>query len=139
MPSIVDVRRANDGVAQAGHDVNDIGFEVRGIAGRCVLPPSMHFAAAKSKPGSLRVGIAPYIYLLPAIALLGYATDAGLIATLIVALPPALCLTPLGIRMTSDEFIALGNATSVKAWQISTKVHLPFAMPDIMAGISRSS
>ena len=51
----------------------------------------------------------PYIYLLPAIALLGYGTATALLATFIVALPPAMRLTSLGIRMTPKEFIELGK------------------------------
>ena len=42
----------------------------------------------------------PYIYLLPAIALLGFGPATALLATLIVAMPPAIRLTSLGIRQT---------------------------------------
>ena len=80
----------------------------------------------------------PYIYLLPAIALLGYGTGTALIATFIVALPPAFRLTSLGIRMTPNEFIELGNASGVTGWQMFLKIRLPFAMPSIMAGINQS-
>jgi glycine betaine/proline transport system permease protein len=80
----------------------------------------------------------PYIYLLPAIALLGYGTGTALIATFIVALPPAFRLTSLGIRMTPNEFIELGNASGVTGWQMFVKIRLPFAMPSIMAGINQS-
>ena len=47
----------------------------------------------------------PYIYLLPAIALLGYGPATALLATFIVAVPPAFRLTSLGIRMTPRAFI----------------------------------
>jgi len=80
----------------------------------------------------------PYIYLLPAIALLGYGTGTALLATFVVALPPAFCLTSLGIRMTPNEFIELGNASGVTGWQMFLKIRLPFAMPSIMAGINQS-
>lgn len=80
----------------------------------------------------------PYIYLLPAIALLGYGTGTALIATFIVALPPAFRLTSLGIRMTPNEFIELGNASGVTGWQMFLKIRLPFAMPSILAGINQS-
>ncbi|MCX9150261.1 ABC transporter permease [Pseudomonas sp. TB1-B1] len=80
----------------------------------------------------------PYIYLLPAIALLGYGTGTALLATFVVALPPAFRLTSLGIRMTPNEFIELGNASGVTGWQMFLKIRLPFAMPSIMAGINQS-
>jgi glycine betaine/proline transport system permease protein len=80
----------------------------------------------------------PYIYLLPAIALLGYGPATALLATFIVALPPALRLTSLGIRMTPREFIELGEASGVTGWQMFFKIRLPFAMPSIMAGVNQS-
>lgn len=80
----------------------------------------------------------PYIYLLPAIALLGYGPATALLATFIVAVPPALRLTSLGIRMTPKEFIELGDASGVTGLQMFIKIRLPFAMPSIMAGVNQS-
>lgn len=80
----------------------------------------------------------PYIYLLPAIALLGYGPATALVATVIVAMPPAIRLTSLGIRMTPHEFIELGQASGLTPWQMFTKIRLPFAIPSVMAGINQS-
>ena len=80
----------------------------------------------------------PYIYLLPAIALLGYGPATALLATFIVAVPPALRLTSLGIRMTPKEFVELGDASGVTGLQMFFKIRLPFAMPSIMAGVNQS-
>jgi len=80
----------------------------------------------------------PYIYLLPAIGLLGYGPATALVATIIVAVPPALRLASLGVRMTPLEFIELGKATGMTGWQMFWKIRLPFAMPSIMAGINQS-
>jgi glycine betaine/proline transport system permease protein len=80
----------------------------------------------------------PYIYLLPAIALLGYGPATALIATVIVAVPPAIRLTSLGIRMTPREFIELGEALGMRPAQMFFKIRLPFALPSIMAGINQS-
>jgi glycine betaine/proline transport system permease protein len=80
----------------------------------------------------------PYIYLLPAIALLGYGPATALLATFIVAVPPALRLTSLGIRMTPKEFIELGEASGVTRLQMFFKIRLSFAMPSIMAGVNQS-
>ena len=80
----------------------------------------------------------PYIYLLPAIALLGFGPATALLATLIVAMPPAIRLTSLGIRRTPKEFVELGQATGMTGAQMFLKIRLPFAMPSIMAGINQS-
>ncbi|MEP7457246.1 proline/glycine betaine ABC transporter permease [Phyllobacterium sp. SB3] len=80
----------------------------------------------------------PYIYLLPAIALVGYGPATALIATFIVAMPPAIRLTSLGIRRTPREFIELGQASGLTPWQMFTKIRLPFAIPSVMAGINQS-
>ena len=79
----------------------------------------------------------PYIYLLPAIALLGYGPATALLATVVVAMPPAIRLTSLGIRMTPKEFVELGEATGSTGLQTFFKIRLPFAMPSIMAGINQ--
>jgi glycine betaine/proline transport system permease protein len=80
----------------------------------------------------------PYIYLLPAIALFGFGPATAMVATVIVALPPALRLTALGIHLTPTEFIELGQASGMSGWQMFYKIRLPFAMPSIMAGINQS-
>ncbi|MBB3962806.1 ABC transporter permease [Rhizobium metallidurans] len=80
----------------------------------------------------------PYIYLLPAIALLGYGPATALIATVVVAIPPAIRLTSLGIRMTPKEFIELGEAIGMTPAKMFFKIRLPFALPSIMAGVNQS-
>lgn len=80
----------------------------------------------------------PYIYLLPAIALLGYGPATSLVATVLVAIAPALRLTSLGIRMTPNEYIELGQANGISPLQMFFKIRLPFAVPSIMAGINQS-
>lgn len=79
----------------------------------------------------------PYIYLLPAIALLGYGSATALSATIIVAIPPVIRLTSLGIRHTPLAFIELGKASGMTSNQMFFKIRLPFAVPSIMAGINQ--
>ena len=80
----------------------------------------------------------PYIYLLPAIALLGYGPATALLATVIVAIPPALRLTSLGIRQTPVSFIELAQASGTTPLQAFLKIRLPFARPSILAGVNQS-
>lgn len=79
----------------------------------------------------------PYIYLLPSIALLGFGPATALVATVIVAIPPALRLTAHGIRMTPLNFLELGRASGSTGAQMFVKIRLPFAMPSIMAGVNQ--
>jgi len=80
----------------------------------------------------------PYIYLLPAIALLGYGTATALVATFIVAVPPVLRLTALGIGRTPRQFIELGEASGTSTAQLFFKIRVPFALPSIMTGVNQS-
>jgi glycine betaine/proline transport system permease protein len=79
----------------------------------------------------------PYIYLLPAIALLGFGPATALAATVVVAIPPALRLTAHGIRLTPRNFLELGQACGSSFAQMFVKIRLPFAMPSIMAGVNQ--
>jgi glycine betaine/proline transport system permease protein len=79
----------------------------------------------------------PYIYLLPAIALMGFGPATALAATVVVAIPPALRLTAHGIRLTPVNFLELGQASGSSAAQMFVKIRLPFAMPSIMAGVNQ--
>lgn len=80
----------------------------------------------------------PYIYLLPAIAFLGYGPATAIAATVIVAMPPVIRLSALGFRMTPVEFIELGEATGARPVDAFLKIRVPFALPSIMAGINQS-
>lgn len=79
----------------------------------------------------------PYIYLLPAVALIGFGPATALAATVIVAVPPALRLTAHGIRLTPLNFLELGQASGSSSSQMFVKIRLPFAMPSIMAGVNQ--
>jgi glycine betaine/proline transport system permease protein len=80
----------------------------------------------------------PYIYLLPAIAFLGYGPATAIAATFIISLPPVIRLCSHGFRMTPVEFVELGEATGAKPLDAFLKIRVPFALPSIMAGINQS-
>jgi len=80
----------------------------------------------------------PYIYLLPAIAFLGYGPATAIVATFIVAAPPVVRLSALGFRQTPVEFIELAAATGAKPLDAFLKIRVPFALPSVMAGINQS-
>lgn len=80
----------------------------------------------------------PYIYLLPAIAFLGYGPATAIVATFIVSAPPVIRLSALGFRQTPIEFIELAEATGAKPLDAFLKIRVPFALPSVMAGINQS-
>jgi glycine betaine/proline transport system permease protein len=80
----------------------------------------------------------PYVYLIPAIALLGFGRCPAVVATAIVALPPTLRLTNLGIRQVPPEQLEVGRAFGASSRQILLKIQIPHALPTIMAGINQS-
>lgn len=80
----------------------------------------------------------PYIYLLPAIAFLGYGPATAIVATFIVAVPPVVRLSAHGFRMTPIEFIELGQATGARPLDAFLKIRVPFSLPSVMAGINQS-
>ena len=79
-----------------------------------------------------------YIYLLPGIALLGYGPATAMCATSLVAIPPAMRLTALGIRMTPTQFRELGHAVGMNPLHALFKIRIPFAFPSILAGVNQS-
>ncbi len=80
-----------------------------------------------------------FVYLLPAIIFFGLGKPAGIFATIIYAVPPAIRLTNLGIRQVSSETVEAARAFGASPWQILTKVQVPMALPTIMAGINQTT
>jgi glycine betaine/proline transport system permease protein len=80
----------------------------------------------------------PYVYLIPAVAILGFDRAPAVVATVIVAIAPALRLTNLAIRQVPVELIELGRSVGATSRQILWKIKLPSALPMIMAGVNQS-
>ena len=80
----------------------------------------------------------PYVYLIPAIAILGFGASPAITATAIVAFAPAVRLTALGIRGVPREHIEVGQAFGATPAQQLFKIKLPSALPSIMAGVNQS-
>lgn len=80
----------------------------------------------------------PYVYLLPAIALIGFGGASAVVATMILAVPPAVRLTMLGMRQVPKERIELAQSLGATPAAQLFYVELPAAMPSIMAGVNQS-
>ncbi|WP_423219800.1 ABC transporter permease [Desulfofundulus australicus] len=79
----------------------------------------------------------PFVYLVPAVILLGIGRVPALLATVIFAMPPVIRLTGLGIRQVPVDFLEVAEAFGSTRAQKLLKVQLPLALPTIMAGINQ--
>ncbi len=79
-----------------------------------------------------------FVYLIPAIYFLGIGKAPAVMATMIYAIPPAMRLTNLGIRLVSPELIEAARAFGTTPWQLLVKIQLPLARPTIMAGVNQT-
>jgi glycine betaine/proline transport system permease protein len=82
--------------------------------------------------------IPTFVYLIPALILFGLGMVPGLIATVIFAIPSPIRLTRLGIISTPPSLVEAAVAFGATPSQVLRKVELPFAMPQIMAGLTQT-
>lgn len=79
-----------------------------------------------------------FVYLIPAIVFFGLGAVPGLIATVIFVLPAPIRLTHLGISTTPQALLEAATAFGATPKQRLWKVELPFAFPQIMAGLNQT-
>jgi len=79
-----------------------------------------------------------FVYLIPAIVFFGIGMVPGLIATVIFVLPAPVRLTHLGVSNTPAEMLEAADAFGASSRQKLITVELPFALPQIMAGLTQT-
>jgi glycine betaine/proline transport system permease protein len=79
-----------------------------------------------------------FVYLIPAIVFFGIGMVPGLIATVIFVLPAPIRLTHLGISSTPMALLEAARAFGATDRQTLWKVELPYALPQIMAGLNQT-
>tara|TARA_Y100000815_G_scaffold65061_1_gene53864 strand:+ start:285 stop:1118 length:834 start_codon:yes stop_codon:yes gene_type:complete len=79
-----------------------------------------------------------FVYLIPAIVFFGIGMVPGLIATVIFVLPAPVRLTHLGISSTPTPLLEAARAFGATPRQTLWKVELPYALPQIMAGLNQT-
>ncbi|HHX91741.1 MAG TPA: ABC transporter permease subunit, partial [Paracoccus sp.] len=79
-----------------------------------------------------------FVYLIPVLVLFGLGMVPGLVATVIFAMPAAIRLTELGIRSTPEALTEAATAFGATGAQRIWKVELPWAFPQIMAGLNQT-
>jgi glycine betaine/proline transport system permease protein len=78
-----------------------------------------------------------YAVLVPAIVLFGVGDHAAVIITMVVAVPPMILLTLLGLRGVSPEVIEAGRMSGCNNLQLMFKVLIPTARRDILIGVNQ--
>ena len=79
-----------------------------------------------------------FVYLVPIVMLFSIGNVAGVLATIVFALPPLIRLTSLGIRQVHPELVEAALAFGATNWQVLRKVQIPLALPTIMAGMNQT-
>ena len=79
-----------------------------------------------------------FVYLVPIVMLFSIGNVAGVLATIVFALPPIIRLTSLGIRQVHPELVEAALAFGATNWQVLLKVQIPLALPTIMAGLNQT-
>lgn len=79
-----------------------------------------------------------FVYLVPIVMLFSVGNVAGVLATIVFALPPVIRLTSLGIRQVHPELVEAAQAFGATRWQVLRKVQIPLALPTIMAGLNQT-
>lgn len=79
-----------------------------------------------------------FVYLVPIVMLFSIGNVAGVLATIVFAMPPIIRLTSLGIRQVHPELVEAAQAFGATGWQVLVKVQIPLALPTIMAGLNQT-
>jgi glycine betaine/proline transport system permease protein len=79
-----------------------------------------------------------FVYLVPIVMLFSVGNVAGVLATIVFALPPIVRLTSLGIRQVHPELVEAAQAFGATKWQVLTRVQVPLALPTMLAGLNQT-
>lgn len=79
-----------------------------------------------------------FVYLIPAVMLIGLGDVPAVIATTIYAVPPVIRLTSHGIQQVNVEVVEAAKAFGATRAQTLFKVQIPQALPTIMTGVNQT-
>ena len=79
-----------------------------------------------------------FVYLIPAVMLIGLGNVPAVIATTIYAVPPVIRLTSHGIQQVDVEVVEAAKSFGATKWQALFKVQIPQALPTIMTGVNQT-
>jgi glycine betaine/proline transport system permease protein len=98
---------------------------------------SNHVSAAVRPVLDFMQTMPAFVWLVPVVTLFSIGVVAGVMATIIFAVPPGVRLTELGIRQVDAEIVEAGHAFGSSPGRILRGIQIPLAMPTIMAGINQ--
>ncbi len=82
--------------------------------------------------------IPTFVYLIPALTLFGLGPVPGVVATVIFVVPAPIRLTYLGVSSTPAPLLEAANSFGATKKQLLWKVEIPYAIPNIMAGLTQT-
>jgi len=104
-----------------------------------ILAGQVRWVARAVRPVLDTLQIVPaYVYLLPAVLLLGIGEPTAVVVTVAFALAPLVRLTSLGIHSVAPGPIQVAVSTGATRLQVLRTVQLPLAVPWIRAGINQT-
>jgi ABC-type proline/glycine betaine transport system permease subunit len=77
-----------------------------------------------------------FVYLIPAVVLLGIDVAPAVLATMTLSIPPPARMTAVGVKEVDAHLIEAANAFGASRWQ-RLRLTLPLAAPAIMLGINQ--
>jgi len=80
----------------------------------------------------------PFVYLIPIIAFFGTGRVPGVIATMIVAMPPLIRLTALGLMNVDRNVLEAARSFGASKRELLLNVELPLARASIMTGVNQT-
>jgi len=104
-----------------------------------VLAGRVHRVERVLRPVLDTLQIVPaYVYLLPAVLLLGIGGPAAIVVTVAFALPPLVRLTALGVRSVPQSMVEVAVSSGATRMQLLRTVQLPLAVPWVRAGLNQT-
>jgi ABC-type proline/glycine betaine transport system permease subunit len=78
-----------------------------------------------------------FVYLIPAVIILGIDVAPAVFATLTLATVPPIRIIAVGVAEVDPSLLEAGEAMGCSRWELLRKVKLPLAMPAIMLGVNQ--
>ncbi len=78
-----------------------------------------------------------FVYLIPAVIILGIDVAPAVLATITLAVVPPIRLTAVGISEVDAGLVEAGRAMGCSRWQLLAKIKLPLALPAILLGVNQ--
>jgi glycine betaine/proline transport system permease protein len=78
-----------------------------------------------------------FVYLIPAVILLGIDVAPAVFATMTLAVPGPARLIATGLMEVDSHIVEAGRASGCSPWQLLLKIQLPLAVPSILLGLNQ--